>query len=65
MTQLPIELINHQIDYWLEKEADAQRALDYCHRQLDIHIGMKVLRLVGAEEPVTRAHLSVVPDIIA
>ena len=45
----PIEFINEQIDYWLQRQDEALRAVDYAERQLDRLIGMKTLRLVGAE----------------
>lgn len=65
---LPVEIINERIDYWLERQDEALRAVAYAERQIDIHLGMKALHLVGSEPPAEKPvemTLHLVPDIIA
>lgn len=42
----PIEAINDEIDYWLQREAGAQSEVQHCHEQLDRLLGEKTLHLV-------------------
>lgn len=45
----PIEIINQNIDHWLQEEFRAQKRLEFCHHQLDSLIGAKTLRLIQGD----------------